>query len=292
MPRGVEILHVGVGEEASLGSQLASELGERMKYIGEGYAEILGDRIYLVFSVPILTGGLEGLSMVRIVQLLDPQRNRVLIYSEDLGRVYFERLVKSLAYRERHGDILTGSLEEAFRLYSEAVDAVEEELDRIEDMVEEAGDLRRVVRTTYTCRKALTMTRQGLRSYIQLLRDVAKSPPSYGISNGARLSELADEAYASFERLEILRETLASLREAHASMLGLRLNEVVKRLTALTLVLMLPTLIASIYGMNFDRSYPLNMPELSWSFGYIYALGLMIFSTIAGYIVLKAKGWF
>jgi magnesium transporter len=112
------------------------------------------------------------------------------------------------------------------------------------------------------------------------------------IKNLGRLLELIDELSIGLETLEIYREMLISIRETHATLVGVKLNEVVKRLTAIILVLMIPTLIASIYGMSFDRSYPLNMPELSWSFGYIYALGLMVVSSIAGYLILKARGRF
>ena len=110
------------------------------------------------------------------------------------------------------------------------------------------------------------------------------------IKNLGRLLELIDELSIGLETLEIYREMLISIRETHATLVGVELNEVVKRLTAIILVLMIPTLIASFYGMSFDRSYPLNMPELSWSFVYIYALGLMVVSSIAGYLILKARG--
>ena len=51
-------------------------------------------------------------------------------------------------------------------------------------------------------------------------------------------------------------------------------------------MLMPPTLIASIYGMNFR-----HMPELEWTWGYPYALGLMVLSALLFYIYFKRKGW-
>jgi magnesium transporter len=65
------------------------------------------------------------------------------------------------------------------------------------------------------------------------------------------------------------------------------LNVVVKRLTAFTVILMVPTLIAGIYGMNFDV-----MPELEWPFGYAFALALMACSMLAAYLFLRARDWF
>ena len=61
---------------------------------------------------------------------------------------------------------------------------------------------------------------------------------------------------------------------------------VVKRLTALTVLLMVPTLLAGIYGMNF-----VNMPELYWTFGYYAALGLMAFLVGGLVLVFRRIGW-
>jgi len=61
----------------------------------------------------------------------------------------------------------------------------------------------------------------------------------------------------------------------------------VKRLTAFTVLLMVPTLLAGIYGMNFDF-----MPELSWPWGYPAALGLMAASVIGLGIFFRSRDWF
>jgi magnesium transporter len=157
----------------------------------------------------------------------------------------------------------------------------------------EREELLAVVRETYRLRRILIDFRRGLRNYIQMLREIhSDQNMARYIKNLGRLLELIDELSIGLETLEIYREMLISIRETHATLVGVKLNEVVKRLTAIILVLMIPTLIASIYGMSLDRSYPLNMPELSWSFGYIYALGLMVVSSIAGYLILKARGRF
>ena len=81
--------------------------------------------------------------------------------------------------------------------------------------------------------------------------------------------------------LEILLTTISN-----------NLNHTVKRLTAWGSLIMIPTLIASIYGMNFhDTASPFNMPELQWKYGYFFALGLMIVSAVALYYYFKRKGW-
>ncbi|HZZ36847.1 MAG TPA: CorA family divalent cation transporter, partial [Caulobacteraceae bacterium] len=61
---------------------------------------------------------------------------------------------------------------------------------------------------------------------------------------------------------------------------------ILKRFTVLTIMLMPPTLVAGIYGMNFH-----NLPELSWTFGYFAALTLMVIVAFAPLIYFRAKRW-
>jgi magnesium transporter len=69
-------------------------------------------------------------------------------------------------------------------------------------------------------------------------------------------------------------------------MLDMRMNQVMRILAGFTVVLMPPTLIAGIYGMNFD-----NMPELRTSWGYFGALGLMLVVGVTLVIWMRRQGW-
>lgn len=83
----------------------------------------------------------------------------------------------------------------------------------------------------------------------------------------------------SFERLEYLQNTFLGL-------VNIEQNMVIKIFTVVTVVFMPPTLIASIYGMNFDF-----MPELKWVFGYPSAISLMIISSLGFLWYFKRKRW-
>jgi magnesium transporter len=65
-----------------------------------------------------------------------------------------------------------------------------------------------------------------------------------------------------------------------------RLNESVRRLTALTIAITAPTLIAGVYGMNFER-----MPELRWEYGYPFALALMVLAALGILAAFRWKEW-
>jgi magnesium transporter len=93
------------------------------------------------------------------------------------------------------------------------------------------------------------------------------------------INSLIDHTNFIFERLEFLQNTFLGL-------VNLEQNNIIKIFTVLSLVLLPPTLIASIYGMNFAI-----MPELNWKYGYLLALGLMTISSGVTYYFFKKKNW-
>ncbi|MFC6998747.1 magnesium/cobalt transporter CorA [Rufibacter roseus] len=93
------------------------------------------------------------------------------------------------------------------------------------------------------------------------------------------IGSLLQHTQFSFERLEYLQNTFLGL-------VNIEQNQVIKIFTVVTVVFMPPTLIASIYGMNFDF-----MPELRWRFGYPFALVLMLLSSMAFLWYFKRKKW-
>jgi Mg2+ and Co2+ transporter CorA len=290
---GGEILVLSGEALSKIEDQKISRLIEEYRgYPREGYCELEDEILVCVASIPRLRGEpLSGLILVRTVSAVDPRGNRVYLYVEGGETISAE----DIAGRRRSVDaaeVFQAMLEYMYKEYRGVLDEIESTVDKVEEMVERE-ELVPVAREIYRLRKTLIDIRKGLRNYIQMLRQLhGEQMFAKYVKNHGRLFELIDELSIGLETIEVYREMLIGIRETHATLVGLKLNEVVKRLTAITLVLMIPTLIASIYGMNFDTSYPLNMPELSWSFGYIYALSLMVISSIAGYLILKARGWF
>jgi len=84
----------------------------------------------------------------------------------------------------------------------------------------------------------------------------------------------------------VVSDVLTSLLELRVAQVANHLNVVMRKLTAWAGILLVPTLIAGIYGMNFH-----NMPELGWRFGYAGALLVMGSSALGLYVMFKKKGW-
>lgn len=93
------------------------------------------------------------------------------------------------------------------------------------------------------------------------------------------INSILQHTQFSFERLEYLQNTFLGL-------VNIEQNTVIKIFTVVTVIFMPPTLIASIYGMNFSV-----MPELEWAVGYPSAIALMIMSSLAFLWYFKRKKW-
>jgi magnesium transporter len=98
--------------------------------------------------------------------------------------------------------------------------------------------------------------------------------------------DVYDHVLRATDFLDNLRDLLSSTLEAHLAVISNRLNEVMKRLTSWGAIILVPTLIAGIYGMNFR-----HMPDLRWQLGYPMALGLMVLSAGLLYRAFKRRRW-
>jgi magnesium transporter len=101
-----------------------------------------------------------------------------------------------------------------------------------------------------------------------------------------RIKDLQRDIVSLLGYEERLSEKLQFILEATLGMINTQQNGIIKIFSVVAVVFLPPTLIASIYGMNFEF-----MPELQWPFGYPFSLGLMVLSAILPYVVFKRRGW-
>ena len=93
------------------------------------------------------------------------------------------------------------------------------------------------------------------------------------------IKSLIEHTNFNFERLDYLQNIFIGI-------LSIEQNKVIKIFTIVNVIFLPPTLIASIYGMNFDF-----MPELHWEYGYIFSISFMILAAITPVLIFKKKGW-
>src|SRR5215216_4092957 len=100
------------------------------------------------------------------------------------------------------------------------------------------------------------------------------------------LSELHDRVLRVEEPTEGFRDMLSDILVVNLTLIGVRQNDQTKKISAWAAILIVPTLITGIYGMNFDF-----MPELHWTFGYPFALALMVSISVGLYAVFRHVRW-
>jgi magnesium transporter len=102
----------------------------------------------------------------------------------------------------------------------------------------------------------------------------------------SRVRVAARDVNSLTDHATFLSGKIIFLLDATLGMINIQQNDIIKIFSVAAVVFLPPTLIASIYGMNFH-----TMPELNWLFGYPFALGLMVLFAVLPYIYFKHKGW-
>jgi magnesium transporter len=188
-------------------------------------------------------------------------------------------------------NVSTGLL--LYHLLDAIVDDYFPGLDKIEDRIEELGDeiisgslnkmpdLMMIKRQMLAMRRRLGPMRDVMNSLLRRENDVVLSelrPYFHDLyDNCLRLTELVD----------MNRDALTGLLDIHLSTVSNNLNQVMKKMTVISTVLMSSALIAGVYGMNFR-----HMPELEWFWGYPAALALMLVSSLLIIGLFKKLRWF
>jgi magnesium transporter len=130
--------------------------------------------------------------------------------------------------------------------------------------------------------------RESLASLERLVQFAGVAlPPSFGKgANKNRLKLLARDVRSLEDHVAFLSNKILFLLDATLGLISVDQNEVIRVLTVVATFFFPPTLIGTIYGMNFEF-----MPELDWSFGYPAAILLMLASAILPYLYFKRRGW-
>jgi magnesium transporter len=135
----------------------------------------------------------------------------------------------------------------------------------------------------------LTKLRESLVSISRLLtfHSAAEAEDKRALKEvRARIKSLHRDASALADQSNFLSNKTNFLLDATLGLINLEQNQIIKIFSIVAVVLMPPTLVASIYGMNFA-----HMPELSWSYGYPTALILMAVAAAVPYLWFKREGW-
>jgi magnesium transporter len=188
---------------------------------------------------------------------------------------------------EGGGYLLYILLDEIVDGYFSALDLYEDQTEEVEDQVfgdsSQGGaqtEIFRLKKELLHFRRAMAPLRDVLDVMQRRTIDVVTQPlePYY--------RDVYDHVLRATDFIDSVRDILSSALEAHLAVVSNRLNEIMKSLTSWGAIILVPTLVAGIYGMNFN-----HMPELSWWFGYPMALSVMVGAGLLLYRAFKRRGW-
>jgi magnesium transporter len=175
--------------------------------------------------------------------------------------------------------------------YLDLIDAVNDEIDELEDHVETwpAAQVRERLSALrhdlLHIRRTLAPTRDAIRRVVDGRLDL-EGVELFPREVELHFADAYDKLLRSTEGLELSRDLVASARDYHQAKIANDQNEVMKRLTAIASILLVPTFIVGLYGQNFR-----HIPELHWGFGYWWSWGWILGATLAQVVYFRRKGW-
>jgi magnesium transporter len=176
--------------------------------------------------------------------------------------------------------------------YLDLVDDLQDEIDELEDTIEiwagprVRGRLSELRHDMLHVRRTLAPTRDAVRRVVDNRLELEGDTEVFTREVELHFADAYDKLLRASEALELCRDLVAGARDYYQSMVAQDQNEVVKRLTAVASILLLPTFIVGLYGQNFR-----DIPEFHWGWGYWWSWGLIIATTAAQIVYFRRKRW-
>lgn len=227
-------------------------------------------------------------------------------YNETVSFVLQDNLLISIRYKPlRSFDEFTNKLflsykefHNGYDIFSKIIDIrIDADADTIEALGRDINKIRRQVFSDYTNEdeellekislfEDLNMKiRENVTDKQRILTSILKSS-KFPEDLKNEITIMLKDVRSLIEHTDFNFERLDYLQSIFLGMLSIDQNKAIKMFTIVNVIFLPPTLIASIYGMNFDF-----MPELHWKYGYIVAIVLMIVSAVSPILLFKKRGW-
>jgi len=178
---------------------------------------------------------------------------------------------------ERAGSEVDGISRDVFRKTNASATKKTRDLQSLIEQIGQKGDLLTIVRESLVSIGRLVAYHVALEGI---------GPRKAAKESRQRIKLIQRDATSLGDHALFLSNKINFLLDATLGLINLEQNQIIKIFSVAAVVFLPPTLVASIYGMNFEV-----MPELQWRFGYPYALALMVLSAIVPFLYFKRRGW-
>lgn len=245
--------------------------------------------LFLVFQVVDYIGREEGLKIMELDFFLS--KNTLVTVHYDEHRIFdylYSRAERDERLLSRGADYLFHAMiDTVVDNYNGILDVFEYEVDQVEDDVLGSAD-EDTLRSIFALRRDIVQLKRIVLPQKEIVAQLSRQ--HYGMISQPLVpyfSDIHDHLVRINDTADTHRELLNSSLEIHYSSVQARTNDVIRFLTVLTAIFVPPTLLASLWGMNFT-----GMPELDWTFGYPVALVVIFGSMIGQLVYFRKKKWF
>jgi magnesium transporter len=205
--------------------------------------------------------------------------------------------ISALLAAARRDDVAPGMalyllVDEIAERFLSVVDRFDDDIDELEDNVGvwPSEEVRRHISSVrheiLETRRVLTPSRDAARAVlddrVEIDGDVSMFPREIEL----HFADAYDKLLRATDGLDLARDLLAGVRDFHQAQVANDQNEVMKRLTVIASVLLVPTFIVGVYGQNLHGG-----PEFGWRHGYLFSWALIIASTVAQLVYYRRKRW-
>lgn len=170
--------------------------------------------------------------------------------------------------------------------YATVLRGLDGDIEEIEKQVF-SGDLRNHGERVYKLKREVLEFRQAVLPLTEPLERLMDGRiPQAGKVPVEYFRDVLDHVLRVGDRIEAVGALLDSALSVNLAQVSVRQNEDMRKISAWVAIAGVSTLIAGVYGMNFER-----MPELGWILGYPFALGLMVFSSVGLFVTFRRRDW-
>ncbi len=238
-----------------------------------------------------------GLRLATVTFILTDGKLVTLRYGNPLPfRTFVARATKEEASLYSGEAIMAGLLEAIVNRAAELLQMVDDELEDLSTNIfnnselassSASHDLRAVMQKVGKNGDLTKRVRGSLHSLARIV-PYLQGELDEGVegSLAGRLKIVEHDIESLLNHDSYLMSNVTFLLDATLGLINIQQNAIIKIFSVAAVIFLPPTLLASIYGMNFK-----HMPELDWTFGYPYALGLMVLSAVLPYYYFKRKRW-
>ncbi len=201
---------------------------------------------------------------------------------------------KSVVQGAQSSEIFVTVLEDVIERVADVLERANEEMDRVSQLIfrdaPETGSvtaqMRRTLRGIGRLGELVTKLRETLLGVSRMLPFLASHAVWMHDDLKPRLETVGLDVRSLLDHDSHLSQRVQFLQEATLGFINIEQSNIIKIMTVVSVVAMPPTLIASIYGMNFEY-----MPELKWVYGYPIALGMIVVSVVLPLLWFRARRW-